>query len=171
MNFVNFCSTLRANIPAISPNYPMKLHKKLHELIFLAGIIILVCLDHKITVKTSILADMPRTRDLSYEERVAIISLKESGYSFRKIAEQLDCSKFTATNRPFSRLFLLKAIFAGSLRWCCHRPMLTGLSVWLTRRTFTVFSLVSDKMFCKIFSETKKFPWLFCTGFSVQFMV
>ena len=96
MNFVNFCSTLRANIPAISPNYLMKLHKKLHQLIFLVGIIILVCLDDKITVKTSILANMPRTRDLSYEERVAIITLKESGYSFRKIAEQLDCSKSTA---------------------------------------------------------------------------
>ena len=96
MNSVNFCSTLRANIPAISPNYPMKLHKKLHQLIFLAGIIILVCLDHKITVKASILADMPQTRDLSYEERVVIITLKESGYSFSKITEQLDCSKSTA---------------------------------------------------------------------------
>ena len=56
----------------------------------------MVCLDQKVTVKTSILADMPRTRDLSYEERVAIITLNESSYSFAKIAEQLDCLKSTA---------------------------------------------------------------------------
>ena len=39
---------------------------------------------------------MPKTRELSNEERLAIKYLKESGLSFRKIGEQLNCHHSTA---------------------------------------------------------------------------
>ena len=39
---------------------------------------------------------MPKTQELSKEERLAIMYLKESGLSFRKIGEQLNCHLSTA---------------------------------------------------------------------------
>ena len=39
---------------------------------------------------------MPKTRELSNDERLAIKYLRESGLSFRKIGEQLNCHHSTA---------------------------------------------------------------------------
>ena len=39
---------------------------------------------------------MPKTRELSNEERLAIKYLKESGLSFRKIGDKLNCHHSTA---------------------------------------------------------------------------
>ena len=39
---------------------------------------------------------MPKTRELSHDERLAIKYLRESGLSFRKIGEQLSCHYSTS---------------------------------------------------------------------------
>ena len=59
---------------------------------------------------------MPKTRELSNEERLAINYLKESGLSLRKIGEQLNCHHSTALkiyNQFLSSGFIAKKARSG----------------------------------------------------------